>query len=56
MKKRLSTFKKMIETKYYKKHPQEVWDLYLGLLRFWGCFTPEDRKFINNSKKLLLGR
>lgn len=56
MKQKLGAFKHWMETKYYNKNSQEVWDLYLQLLRYWGIMSDEEREFMNNSKKILLGR
>lgn len=55
MKSKLEAFKTWMETKHYKDNNQAVWDLYLELLRFWGVMSEEDRKFLNKSKKVLLG-
>jgi hypothetical protein len=55
MKSKLAAFKHWMETKYYKKNNQIVWDLYLQLLRYWGVMSDEDRKFLDKSKKVLLG-
>lgn len=55
MKAKLAAFKHWMETGYYKKNGQLVWDLYLQLVRYWGCMSNEERKFLDNSKKTLLG-
>jgi len=51
----LNAFKHWMETGYYKKNNQEVWDLYLKLLRYWGCLNTSDQTYLNNAKKKLLG-
>ena len=55
MKAKLAAFKHWMESGYYKKNGQVVWDLYLQLLRYWGVLSQEDRKFLETSKKILLG-
>lgn len=55
MKSKLEAFKLWIDSEHYKNDNQAVWDLYLELLRFWGVMSEEDRKFLNKSKKVLLG-
>jgi len=56
MKQKLAALKHWIDSKYYLKNGQEVWDLYLQLVRYWGCMSQEERKFMDSSKKILLGR
>jgi hypothetical protein len=56
MKSKLSAFEHWMDTKYYIKNSQIVWDLYLQLLRYWGVMSEEERKFMDNSKKILLGK
>ena len=51
----LKAFKHWMETGYYKKNNQEGWDLYLRLLRYWGCLDTAEQKYINDAKKKLLG-
>ena len=54
MKAKFAAFKHWMESGYYKKNGQAVWDLHL-LLRYWGVLSQEERKFIETSKKILLG-
>ncbi len=55
MKAKFAAFKHWMESGYYKKNGQAVWDLHLQLLRYWGVLSQEERKFIETSKKILLG-
>lgn len=54
MKSKLAAFTQWMETGYYKKNGQIVWDLYLQLIRYWGCMSKEEKQFMDNSKKILL--
>ena len=54
MKVKLAAFTQWMETGYYKKNGQIVWDLYLQLIRYWGCMSKEEKLFMDNSKKTLL--
>ena len=54
MKSKLTVFTQWMETGYYKKNGQIVWDLYLQLIRYWGCMSKEEKQFMDNSKKTLL--
>ena len=56
METKLAAFRHWMETRYYQKNNQEVWDLYLQLLRYWGVLSQEDRNFLDKSKSILLGR
>ena len=56
MKSKLTAFRHWMDTKYYTKNSQIVWDLYLQLIRYWGVMSDEERKFMDNSKKILLGK
>lgn len=56
MKSKLTALKHWMDTGYYKQNGQTVWDLYLQLLRYWGVMSHDDRKFMDNSKKILLSR
>ena len=51
----LKTFKHLMDTGYYKNNNLEVWDIYLKLLRYWGCLDTVDRTYLNDAKKKLLG-
>ena len=51
----MKAFKHWMDSGYYKKNNQVVWDLYLKLLRYWGCMTTEEQMYLNSSKKKLLG-
>jgi len=51
---KLAAFKHWMETGYYKKNSQIVWDLYLQLVRYWGCMSKEEKLFMDKSKKILL--
>lgn len=51
----MKAFKHWMDSGYYKKNNQVVWDLYLKLLRYWGCMTTEEQTYLNSSKKKLLG-
>ena len=55
MKTKFAAFKHWMESGYYKKNGQAVWDLHLQLLRDWGVLSQEVRKFIVTSKTILLG-
>jgi hypothetical protein len=54
MKTKLTAFTQWMETGYYKKNSQIVWDLYLQLIRYWGCMSKEEKLFMDKSKKTLL--
>jgi hypothetical protein len=54
MKSKLTAFTQWMETGYYKKNSQIVWDLYLQLIRYWGCMSKEEKRFMDKSKKILL--
>ena len=54
MKAKLAALHHWMDTGYYKKNGQIVWDLYLQLLRYWGVLSPDERQFMENSKKILL--
>jgi hypothetical protein len=56
MKQKLAALKHWMDTRYYQKNGQEVWDLYLQLLRFWGVLSSEERKFLEQTKSILLGK
>ena len=53
---KLAALKHWMETPYYQKNNQQVWDLYLQVLRFWGVLSDEDRKFLDQTKSILLGK
>ena len=54
MKSKLTTFTQWMETGYYKKNSQIVWDLYLQLIRYWGRMSKDEKLFMDSSKKTLL--
>ena len=54
MKSKLTVFTQWMETGYYKKNGQIVLDLYLQLIRYWGCMSKEEKRFMDSSKKTLL--
>lgn len=56
MNQKLAALKHWMETRYYTKNSQEVWDLYLQLLRYWGVLSPEEKKFLDQTKSILLGK
>ena len=56
MKSKLAALKNWIDTKYYKQNGQVVWDLYLQLIRYWGCMSKEERNFMESIKKVLLNK
>ena len=53
---KMAALKHWMETGYYRKNNQEVWDLYLEVVRFWGVLSQEDRKFVDETKKILLSK
>jgi len=54
MKAKLAALHHWMDTGYYKKNGQIVWDLYLQLIRFWGCMSKEEKRFMKSSKEILL--
>ena len=56
MKQKLDNLKQLMKTGYYRKNNQEVWDIYLQLLRFWGVLSKEERNFLDQAKSILLGK
>ena len=53
---KLAALRHWMDTKYYIKNSQEVWDLYLQLLKFWVVLSAEDREFLDQTKSILLGK
>ena len=54
LEKKLDKLNELLTTQYHLKHPQEVWDFFLKLLRYWGVCSVSQQRFLNKAKIILL--